>query len=450
MTAGGGRTLRIGFAGLALLTAACVPVSGPPAGPAGLFTDGLAVGGRADGIVVVPARSGHSFVAGTRVLTADLSAAGSAANAAADRRWLAAGTTPGPSDLRQMNQQALLDLRSLTDPNGAVIAGSAPAWRYVWPRDASFVAAAYAATGHRADALRVLTYLASIAPADGRWQARYLADGSGRAPDRRGVQLDGSGWVLWATGRYVADRADDANTDPAATAAQVAPLWPMVTVSADAIVASLGKDGLPPASPDYWERRERTLTLGTVAPDLAGLQAAVRLATVTGRAAEARRWADAASTLQAGIDRTFGTDGWHRSRGGEFDTAVTFTMAPFLATSPSPAAAVANLVPRGTGVLDRAFAATRNSNGGVRPGVNWHRDGVSWTPETALFALAFASNGEPAQADQLLTWLSAHRTGLGSLPEKVNPDGAPAAVAPLAWTAALVLLASVELDSSPR
>ncbi|HEY8788395.1 MAG TPA: glycoside hydrolase family 15 protein [Actinopolymorphaceae bacterium] len=443
MTAGGGRTLRVGIAGLALLAAACVPVSGPAPGPAGLFADGLAVANTTGGVVVVPPRSGESFVPGTRVLTADRSAAGAAADGAADRRWLVHGTTPGSSSLLPMNQQALLDLRSLTAPNGAVVAGSTAAWRYVWPRDASFVAAAYSATGHRADALRVLTYLASIAPADGRWQARYLPDGSGRAPDDRGVQLDGAGWVLWAIGRYVAD----GRTEPATVSDHLGRLWPMVSASADAIAGSLASDGLPPTSSDYWERREHTVTLGTVTPDLAGLQAAVELAMSTGRTADARRWAAAAATLKAGMDREFGTDGWHRTRGGELDSAVTFTMAPFLGPV---ASAVPNVVPRDTGLLDRAFAATRNSNGGVRPGANWHRDGVSWTPETALFALAFAANGEPARAGQLLTWLSAHRTGLGSLPEKVNPDGSPAAVAPLAWTCALVLLASVELGSSRR
>jgi len=440
VTPGGGRTLRIGLAGLTLLAAACVPVSGPTAGPAGLFADGLAVG-RDSGVVIVPARSGETFVAGTRVLTADRSATGAVADAAADRGWLADGTIPGPSNLLAMNQQALLDLRSLTAPNGAVIAGSTPAWRYVWPRDASFVAAAYSATGHRADARRVLNYLASIAPSDGRWQARYLADGSGRTPDRRGVQLDGAGWVLWATGRYIDDAPTD---DPGAATSEVVPLWSMVSTSADAIVASLSTSGLPPASPDYWERREPTSTLGNVAPDLAGLEAAVRLAARSGHTADARRWAAAASVLRAGMERRFGTDGWRRTRGGEFDTAVTFTMAPFLGASPS---LVPGVVAPDPALLDRAFAVTVNSNGGVRPGVNWHRDGVSWTPETALFALAFASNGEPARAGQLLTWLSEHRTGLGSLPEKVNPDGSPAAVAPLAWTAAVVLLASTELPS---
>jgi glucoamylase len=446
VTIGGGCAVRIGIAALAVLAAAGVPASAPAPGPAGLFADGLAVTNSAGAVVVVPPRSGESFVPGTRVLTVDKTMAGASADATADRQWLVEGTVPGPTSLLPMNRQALLDLRSLTLRNGAVLAGSTPAWRYVWPRDASFAAAAYSATGHRADALRVLTYLESIAPADGRWQARYLADGSGRTPDERGVQLDGAGWILWATGRYIADAATGAVTE-VTTAADLTRLWPMVAASADAIAGSLGKTGLPPASPDYWEKRDRTVTLGTVAPDLAGLRAAVGLAKLSGRTADARRWAAAASTLQVGMDRQFGTDGWHRTRGGDFDTAATFTVAPFLGSSNS---GVSGVVPRDDGLLERAFDATRNSNGGVRPGANWHRDGVSWTPETALFALAFASNGEPVQATQLLSWLSAHRTGLGSLPEKVNPDGSPAAVAPLAWTCALVLLASTELDQPRR
>jgi glucoamylase len=40
-----------------------------------------------------------------------------------------------------------------------------------------------------------------------------------------------------------------------------------------------------------------------------------------------------------------------------------------------------------------------------------------------------------------LSWLDRHRTEAGSLPEKVLYNGSPAAVAPLAWTSALVLIA---------
>jgi GH15 family glucan-1,4-alpha-glucosidase len=41
---------------------------------------------------------------------------------------------------------------------------------------------------------------------------------------------------------------------------------------------------------------------------------------------------------------------------------------------------------------------------------------------------------------EVLDWIAGHRTDTGSIPEKVLSDGAPASVAPLAWSAANVLL----------
>ena len=79
--------------------------------------------------------------------------------------------------------------------------------------------------------------------------------------------------------------------------------------------------------------------------------------------------------------------------------------------------------------------------GGLAPGSAWRDDGSSWTPETALFALSAAATGDTATAHRRLGWLQSHRTAAGSLPEQVLYDGRPGSVAPLAWTAALVLLA---------
>ena len=87
-----------------------------------------------------------------------------------------------------------------------------------------------------------------------------------------------------------------------------------------------------------------------------------------------------------------------------------------------------------------AADALRGPAGGLRPGESWPRDGISWTPETLLFVLAFAANGEPERAAHLLEWTAGHRTKLGAIPEKVCFDGRPAHVAPLAWSAALVVL----------
>ena len=73
---------------------------------------------------------------------------------------------------------------------------------------------------------------------------------------------------------------------------------------------------------------------------------------------------------------------------------------------------------------------------------------MSWTPTTATWALAAAGSGDREQALERLTWLAEHRTAEGSLPEKVLADGRPAAVAPLAWTAAAVVLTAVALTQA--
>jgi GH15 family glucan-1,4-alpha-glucosidase len=93
------------------------------------------------------------------------------------------------------------------------------------------------------------------------------------------------------------------------------------------------------------------------------------------------------------------------------------------------------------------MAKSRRPAGGYAPGVDWKEDGISWTPETSLYALSAASNNDPALANTLLRWLAEHRTKAGSIPEKVLHNGRPAAVAPLAWTAAVIVLTALELST---
>src|SRR5262249_11037305 len=168
---------------------------------------------------------------------------------------------------------AVADLDALTLPNGATLAGWDGPWHFVWPRDASFVAAARCSIGQYDEAGRVLAFLDGIRPSTGRWEARYKSNGE-KVTDGRQPQLDGSGWVLWATwfcragGKY----------------------WDLVRESADEIVSELGPDGLPGPSPDYWERPEKQLTLGTVAPLLTGLRSAVLIAGQQNHPDDAARW----------------------------------------------------------------------------------------------------------------------------------------------------------------
>jgi GH15 family glucan-1,4-alpha-glucosidase len=185
---------------------------------------------------------------------------------------------------------------------------------------------------------------------------------------------------------------------------------------------------------DYWEDSVET-TLGTAAPLLAGLRAAADIAGSLGRPGPAQRWAGAAGRLSRAVQAEFGRYGYHRlprDRSGA-DAAVTFLGPPFAAATTPVTQAVL-----------RAERALTRPGGGVLPGTDFPGNrSVAWTAETAFFALCLASAGYHAESAAILSWLAAHRTSPGALPEQVNARGRPVSVAPLAWTDAVVLLALI-------
>jgi glucoamylase len=349
---------------------------------------------------------------------------------AASRAWLAAGTVPGrtPAE-REVAQRALLDLALLTNTDGASVAALFGAWNRVWPRDASWHAAAFAVTGHPTEAAAILRFLAGAQDDDGTWAARYSPEGVPIA-DGRARQLDATGWVPWATWLWW-------RSSPHLDLRELERLWPMVSRAATAAADSLRADGLPRASADYWEQREGRRTLGTAAPLLVGLRAAADLAAALGHDDRAIHWAAAARRLDAAIGSTFGATGYRRyadARSGS-DSAVAFLTAPLAPNTSALSAALA-----------RSAEDLLTPSGGLRPGDIPRVGGVAWTPSTALFALAAAGGRDEPGFRHWFDWLGAHRTRLGALPEKVRDDGEPASVAPLGWTCAIVLLALATRD----
>ncbi|WP_394214554.1 hypothetical protein [Brachybacterium vulturis] len=335
-----------------------------------------------------------------------------------------AGARPQEPLLHDLAASALQDLWVLGDALPAPVAGWSPSWRHLWPRDAAFCAAALARVGHLDDAVRVLTHLQSLQAADGWFEARY-DPGTGRTPDHRRRQFDGTGLLLWATAE-VADAAERTGGDRRETVG--ASLASLIRLSVGTLRRAT-RDGtaMPPVSPDYWEMREDSVTLWTMAATLTGLRAGARLT----EDPEVQR---AAATFTLLLEGTFGRSGLQRYRGGG---GADSARALLDATGCHGVVSTTQLA-----ALERELA---RPGGGIAPGASWRADGVSWTPSTSLLGLALARTGEHGAASGILRWLAEHRTVAGSLPEKVLFDGRPAEVAPLAWTAANTVLALDEL-----
>ena len=384
------------------------------------------------GGALVEVAAADALVPGSRVLAEMPDSLDLAREQAA---WLAAGTVPRVSGLDgDMVAMALLDLHVLSRPYGVPVAGWSTPWRYVWPRDSALAASALARTGHTSDAERIVDFLQRVQPESGLFQARYLPDGSG-VPDDRGVELDGVGWALWAAGQLAAELSGSDRT------AFVQRHRMLLDRSTQAALSSIDNlPSLPPPSADYWEVEERRPTLATAAVLCAGLEAAAELYRILGDVRAADHAAAGARRLRDAIRTNFGRNGYPRHLGGRSDSidlGVDFLLPP-----------VGSTVDRAVlQAWEQAPVLMSRPGGGLAPGGSWRRDGVSWTNVTGSRAMTAAFLGERDEALARLRWLDQHRTAAGSLPEKVLSNGQPAAVSPLAWTAAVVVITADQLAS---
>ncbi len=368
---------------------------------------------------------------------------------AGQNAWIAAGTVPGPARYRAMATQALRDLDALVLDDGSVLAAPSPGWDYMWPRDSSFVAVALARTGHQDEAFAVLSRLAELhaTSSDGVFEARYVPQ-DGSVPDDRGRQLDGCGWALWAVGEWYA--ASDQQPDAASAkflAVRSDALEPMVRGCLEAIDQAVDvRSGLPGPWSDYWEVEETSPTLGTVAALQAGVLAVRPVVARSEDVALVVLVDELAVRLGRGVE-SFAPGFPRHQSAGDLDASVTFLMPPFVPVGSTVFRSESRGVDEDVLVAwGEASQVLARPAGGLAPGQAWRQDGVSWTPTTALFALTAAASGDTSEATRWLDWLDGHRTRTGSLPEKVLGGGEPAAVAPLAWTCALVLITLDELD----
>jgi hypothetical protein len=315
--------------------------------------------------------------------------------AASDRNWLARARPLGagaPAWASRMYERSLLVLRALTDRrSGAVAAGARDDWAYVWPRDASAAAMAYAAAGYRSEAERVTRFLLGLGLGHA---ARFHGDGS-PVPGRE-AQGDAIGWV--------------------AAASQAARLIGSAGQAADILA---GGGPIPWRDrADYWEG-EPGIYLGNALSARADVSEFSR-----------HRWGGNSDTpLRSGLVRRSGD-----SDSG-LDAAAAWAVRPFSRPRFYPAARI---------TLHRLVA--QGTRFGITPGEGWPGGDDPWSAPTAWTAWSLAALGERREALELMGALRRSATLAGDLPERVDAKtGVPRSTTPLAWSHAFAILALREL-----
>lgn len=339
---------------------------------------------------------------------------------------LAAGPAWG-NDFRDLARSAALDIHVLSAGLAAPVAGWSAHWRYVWPRDTAHIALALHLMGRDEQARRAARELARLCGDDGWFEARYLPS-STHTPDGRERQLDGTGWFLWMCAELA--ELPGLLEDPVVRAA----ITRCTTTLRQLTDTDRWGRHLPPPSPDYWERSERRLTIATAALVQVGLERGAHLLERLG-SPDAEATARRAAEVAQSVHEVFGPADYGRypQRGlwpSPADAGMMFLLPPYAHRA----------APEVAHYLVQTEESARRPAGGIAPGAGWKRDGISWTPQTAMLAQAYRTVGADDEAARLLRWLSAHRTAAGSIPEKVLDSGTPAAVAPLGWPAAVVLM----------
>jgi len=305
-----------------------------------------------------------------------------------DPHWLERATPLGskaPGWARRMYRRSLLVLQAMTDRRtGAVVAGRRDGWEYVWPRDASAVAMAFASAGYRGEARRAVRFLLGL---DLEAAARFHEDGT--PVEGRAAQGDAAGWVE-AAARAVGLKAQ-AGTQP----------WQ-------------GQADYQEGDPgDYLGN---AIAAAGEPKDHLQVRPSVR------RPAEKK------------IRRNFEAGGVLVREAGEpgsgVDSAAAWAVRPF----PQPA-----LYPLVRRTLLR-IAAT-SGRFGIVPSQNWNGGVDPWTAPTAWAAWSLAALGERPAALKLMAELRRAATPSGLLPERVDSrTGAPTSTTPLAWSHAFLVL----------
>lgn len=338
-------------------------------------------------------------------------------------------------------ERSILTLMQLCDrETGGIIASPStdPDYRYVWPRDAFYVALALDRSGHHVQPERFYLWCREAQDRTGALHQRYYSSPELIGPawgPAWGEEVDETASVLWGMVEHLRLTKDRGF---------LSEVWPFIREAAWYLTSSVDQMGRVRPTMNLWEEEPSRHVYSTTTV-VAGLGAASKVASELSYTKEARRWNRVSELAKKRLLEEF----WDESQGhfvrtaeprdGQVDISSLAISFPF------------GIIPdRDPRMVKTARALTESFHfraGGIgRFPSDTNYGGNPWILCTCWMAIHHSNAGNIAAARPLLDWCANHATGLGMLPEQVdNADGSVLSAVPLAWSHAMFILASQAL-----
>ena len=351
-------------------------------------------------------------------------------------------TTNGP--FRSLVERSILTLLQLCDrKTGGIIASPStdPDYRYVWPRDAFYVALALDRSGFHEHAERFYMWCARAQDRSGVLRQRYYSSPELIGPawgPAWGEEIDETACVLWGMVEHLKLTRD---------VGFLSEVWPFIREAAWYLVDRIDHSGRVMPTMNLWEEppSRHVYSTATVA---GGLNAASRAAMNLGYVKESKRWGNVSSSVKKRLLDEFWDEGLgHFVRTAEpRDEQVDISS---LAIS-FPFGVIPDRDPRAVKNARDLTASFHYPAGGLgRFPTDDNYGGNPWIISTCWMSIHCSLAGDAAAGRALLDWSARHVSGLGMLPEQVDKaNGRVLSAVPLAWSHAMFILASQALARS--
>ncbi len=349
------------------------------------------------------------------------------------QRSKATGVNP---DWNSLLRRSLLTLRTLVSQDlGGIVAAPTlePDYRYVWSRDATYVAYALDRCGYADDAAGFFRWCKDAQEPDGGWYQRYHVE---KSPGPSwGEQEDQCATIIWGIGQHYKLTEDREF---------LVEMWPTVHRGIDHLLKKRDHEtGLIGPTFDLWEERVALHTY-TNAAGSAALREGAKVASILQNDALSVSWTTAQKALEDSITKHLWDDKNSRflksirPNDSSIDTALLGLSYPFriLPADDPKIFSTSNQI-------EQAFKFAAEGIGRY-PGDAYH-GGNPWFITTLWMALYQSQLKNYHKARDLIEWSAKHVDELQLFAEQVHKDnGEPVSASPLAWSHAMFILALLD------